>query len=292
MQIVKQSLVVSIHDVTPSTQTTTQEMMDDLKQLGVSHCSLLVVPHYHHKESLTTSPSFVTWLREKEREGHEIVLHGWSHLRPIALKEGCWKRWITQHYTRGEGEFYDLSYDEAREKLKKGKEEFEKAGFELQKISGFIAPAWLLSKEAERAVADEHFSYTTRLHGVINLTRVFHTNAAAACESEMQSPLRLGTHRYKISSFKENPPTFFRAQSMVYSVSSRWRRGVSLIWNEFLLRLADRQAWPLVRLGLHPPDWKYPAIRKHALSTVARIRRKRKTLTYHEWTQNEFFVTS
>lgn len=251
MQIVKQSLVVSIHDVTPSTQTVTQEMINDLKRLGVSCCSLLVVPHYHNKEFLTMAPAFLTWLQKKEREGHEIVLHGWSHLRPTALKESFWKRWMTQHYTRGEGEFYDLSYDQAREKLKKGKEEFKKVGFELQKISGFIAPAWLLSKEAERAVANEGFFYTTRLHGIIDL--------------------------------RKKPPIFYRSQSMVYSVSSAWRRRVSLIWNEFLLRLAEHEAWPLLRLGLHPPDWNYPAIRKHALKAASQAMSQRVTMTYHQW---------
>ena len=43
MQIQSPSLVVSIHDVAPSTQVTVQEMIDDLKKSGVSCCSLLVL---------------------------------------------------------------------------------------------------------------------------------------------------------------------------------------------------------------------------------------------------------
>ncbi|MBX9577043.1 MAG: polysaccharide deacetylase family protein [Chthoniobacterales bacterium] len=253
MQIQSPSLVVSIHDVAPSTQATVQEMIDDLKKSGVSCCSLLVIPHYHEKELLTTAPAFVTWLQEKQKEGHEIVLHGWSHLRPAALHERLWTRWMTQHYTRGEGEFYDLRYDEARAKLKLGKAELETAGFDVQKISGFIAPAWLLSKEAERAVVDENFFYTTRLHGVIDL--------------------------------RKKPPGFYRSQSMVYSVSSGWRRQVSLIWNEFLFRCAEQREWPLLRLGLHPPDWKFCQIRKHALAAVSRAVMKRSVMTYFQWMQ-------
>jgi predicted deacetylase len=256
MQIVKQSLVVSIHDVAPSTQAVVQEIIDDLRQSGVSCCSLLVIPHYHEKESLAQSPTFVEWLQKKEQEGHEIVLHGWCHLRPAAAQERLWKRWMTQHYTRGEGEFYDLSYDEARAKLKMGKAALEKAGFDFKKISGFIAPAWLLGKEAERAVIDEGFAYTTRLHGVIDLQKEY--------------------------------PALHRSQSMVYSVSAAWRRWVSLFWNEFLFRCSEQRAWPLLRLGLHPPDWNYSAIRHHALSTVAQTIKKRKVVTYQEWTQGEF----
>jgi predicted deacetylase len=132
-----------------------------------------------------------------------------------------------------------------------GKQELEKTGFDLEKISGFIAPAWLLSKEAERAVRDEDFSYTTRLHGVIDL--------------------------------EKSPSAFHRSQSMVYSVSSAWRRQVSLVWNEFLLRRAEQQQWLLLRLGLHPPDWKYCAIREHALSAVKRAMSKRVAMNYQEW---------
>ena len=253
MQIQSPSLVVSIHDVAPSTQVTVQEMIDDLKKSGVSCCSLLVIPHYHEKELLTTAPAFVEWLQEKQKEGHEIVLHGWSHLRPATLREGFWNRWMTQHYTRGEGEFYDLSYEEARAKLKLGKEEFKKVGFDLNAIAGFIAPAWLLSKEAERAVVDENFFYTTRLHGVIDL--------------------------------RKKPPGFYRSQSMVYSVSSEWRRRVSLIWNELLFRWAEQRDWPLLRLGLHPPDWLYSVIREHAFSTLRRATIRRSVTTYFQWMQ-------
>lgn len=251
MQIVKPSLIVSIHDVTSSTQAVVQEMIDDLKRYGVSHCSLLVVPHYHKKESLIGEPPFRQWLHEKQEEGHEIVLHGWAHLRPTALKEGLWKRLITQCYTRGEGEFYDLSYEDARAKLRMGKEEFKQAGFDLKTITGFIAPAWLLSEQGERAVAEEGFSYTTRLKGVIDL--------------------------------RKDRPVFYRAQSMVYSVSAAWRRCMSLVWNEFLLRRSKQKKWPLLRLGLHPPDWNHPAIRKHALTTVSRVIEQRVAMTYADW---------
>jgi predicted deacetylase len=197
------------------------------------------------------SPLFVQWLQRKEQEGHEIVLHGWSHLRPRALQEGLWTRWITQHYTRGEGEFYDLSYEEARAKLRLGKAQLEGVGCDLRKIRGFIAPAWLLSQEAERGVIDEGFSYTTRLHGVLDL--------------------------------RTNPPAFFRSQSMVYSVSSAWRRRISLLWNELLLRRAEQRKWPLLRLGLHPPDWSFSAIRQHALASASAASRRREVMTYGRW---------
>lgn len=248
----RNALVLSIHDVAPSTQEVVQVMIAELKELGVSTCSLLVIPYYHNKESLTTAPQFMKWLHERQQEGHEIVLHGCSHLRPMQSQESRWTKWMTQSYTRGEGEFYDLNYDEALAKIRMGKKEFERAGFSTECMAGFIAPAWLLSQEAEQALRDEGFIYTTRLHGVVNL--------------------RTRSSR-----------SFYHSQSMVYSVSSGWRRQISLLWNEFLLQLSVLQAWPLLRLGLHPPDWKHAAIRSHVLASVRKVIKQRQSLTYSLW---------
>ena len=249
----KRSLVISIHDVSPQTEAVVEVMLHDLRKCGVLHCSLLVIPNHHHKGVIASDSAFMQWLREKQKEGHEIVLHGFYHLRPARAAENFWTRWITQSYTTGEGEFYDLTYKEARAKLQAGKEEFHRTGFQENEIIGFIAPAWLLSAEAERAVVDEGFSYTTRLGGVIDL--------------------------------RGSPSTFYQSQSMVYSVRSAWRRQISLLWNEILFRYAQKKKWSLLRLGLHPPDWKYDSIRHHALTTVQRALQDRELMTYQCWLQ-------
>ncbi len=71
------------------------------------------------------------------------------------------------------------------------------------------------------------------------------------------------------------------SQSMVYSVRSAPRRLVSLLWNELLFKSAKK--WPLLRIGLHPPDWKYRGIRRHALSSIRRALADRTSMTYREW---------
>jgi hypothetical protein len=73
----------------------------------------------------------------------------------------------------------------------------------------------------------------------------------------------------------------YASQSLVYSVRAAWRRATSLAWNSLLLRwLGDR---PLVRVGLHPPDWEYPAIRDHARKCVARALAGREAIPYEDW---------
>lgn len=251
----KNFLVVSLHDVSPLTYLTIEEQLCDLKALGVTYCSLLVIPNHHKKGYISEDASFIAWLKKKEKEGHEIVLHGYEHLRSCSKKENFLTRLITERYTAGEGEFYDLSYEEAIAKVQQGLFEFRKIGLSKEKVIGFIAPAWLLSQKAEQVLHDLGFSYTTRLHGVIDL--------------------------------KKSPSNFIPSQSMVYSVRAVWRRLVSLLWNELLFKYAQQRKWPLLRLGLHPVDWKYRSIRSHILSTIKRVLETREAMTYASWIENK-----
>lgn len=237
-------LVTSIHDVSPLTRAATEAMLVDLAVLGVRRVSLLVIPDHHHRGHFLDDPDFCAWLRDCAAAGHEIVAHGYYHIREPKAAQSLASRLVTERYTAGEGEFYDLDEAEAIARVTKAQEEFRRAGFEP---TGFIAPAWLLGEEATRAVRRAGFQYTTRLGTVEDLA-----NDVA-----------------------------YDSQSLVYSVRAAWRRAVSLAWNSFLLRrLGDL---PLVRMGLHPPDWQYPAIREHARKCLVRALVGREAITYEDW---------
>lgn len=232
---------VSVHDVSPLTRPAVDAMLADLRGAGVGVTSLLVVPDHHRKGAVDRDVAFRDWLRTREAEGHEIVLHGFYHLRERG-RGGIARRLVTEHYTAGEGEFYDLGYDEARKRLARGRKML--AEFDLV---GFIAPAWLLGQDAERAVRDEGFGYTTRLGGVLDLRSGARTDS----------------------------------QSLVYSVRSGWRRAMSLAWNSWLAgRLRSN---PLMRLGLHPPDWRHPGIKTHALRLAREGAHARRVIRYRDW---------
>jgi len=234
------AFAVSIHDVSPLTRETVDVMLADLREAGAGTVSLLVVPDHHRKAPIEHDAGFLDWLRAREQEGHEVVLHGFYHLRESG--GGLAKRLVTEHYTAGEGEFYDLGYDEARRRLARGREAL--SGFD---VKGFIAPAWLLCDEAERAVRDEGFAYTTRLGSVLDLRSGARTDS----------------------------------QSLVYSVRSSWRRGCSLVWNSWLNARLRRN--PLARLGLHPPDWEHEKIKAHALRLTRENVASRRVIRYRDW---------
>lgn len=235
--------IVSIHDVSPPTRRATEAMLADLARAGVGRTSLLVVPDHHRRAPVAKDPDFQEWLRHRAAEGHEIVLHGFYHWRDGG--GGGWAaHWITEHYTAGEGEFYDLDYGEARRRLARGRQILADAGLP---VVGFIAPAWLLGSEAERAAREEGFEYTTRLRTVLDLR----TGGAEV------------------------------SQSLVYSVRAAWRRVVSLGWNALLRRRL--RARRLLRLGLHPPDLRHGAVWAQAMRLAREEAAGREVTTYGAW---------
>jgi len=238
------ALVVSIHDVAPSTQTRVAEIISELSHCGVAVTSLLVVPNYHRRGCSTDDRGFVRWLQDLETKGHEIVIHGYFHERPRRDGESVPQQLFTRFYTKGEGEFYDLDYDEAFRRITQARQEFTGAGLTPR---GFIAPAWLLGMPGERAAADADLEYTTRLTGVRDL--------------------RSG----------ENYP----ARTLAYSVRSGWRRTASLAWNNLLARqLAEAR---LARVSIHPPDRDYPEIWRQILRLTERLLADRNATTYRDW---------
>lgn len=240
----QRALVVSIHDVAPVTRERVQEIIRQLEHHGVPRCSLLVVPNYHHLGQSLGDHSFLTWLRELNERGHEIVIHGYYHQRPRRAQESAHQRAITRIYTADEGEFYDLEYEAALTLMREARNEFSVNGLH---VSGFIAPAWLLGTEAQRAAQKAGFRYTTSLREV-----------------------------YDFASGQR-----FASQTLVYSVRSDWRCALSLLWNRVLFKRLTKNR--LLRLGLHPPDFDHPGIWRQITTLIAKAMRDRRPNTYQGW---------
>ncbi|WP_174583185.1 polysaccharide deacetylase family protein [Candidatus Methylacidithermus pantelleriae] len=188
-----------------------------LDQLGVEKRSLLVIPCFHHRETLLDCPELCRWLSLEQARGREIVLHGYYHDEQdveTRATEVFWRR----VYTAGEAEFLRLPRKVMVERLWKGKELFALLGWDLW---GFVAPAWLFSVDLLEVLPLLGFRYTTRLTGIIVL----------------------GEKRRHIPS-----------QSLCWSSRSLWRRVVSWGWNRWLARCV-RGADP-VRIAIHPGDFR------------------------------------
>ncbi|MBA3960713.1 MAG: DUF2334 domain-containing protein [Chthoniobacterales bacterium] len=243
----QRALVVSLHDVAPATQPQVAEMVREIASLGVPVSSLLVVPDYHRQGRSMLDAGFRDWLGGLREKGHEIVLHGFFHQRARRPNESARDKLITRFYTDDEGEFYDLGYEEARALIEEGQRDFATHGFRPR---GFIAPAWLLSAEAERAAIDAGMTYTTTLRRVRDFVA-----------------------RQEIHS-----------QSLVYSVRTSWRRGVSLGWNRWHFGRLTNNA--LLRLSLHPPDISHPEIWRQIREIIIVALADRRPTTYAAWLED------
>lgn len=237
-------LVVSIHDVSPLTRADTARILAELRSLGITKTSLLVIPNHHRRGHFLDDADFCAWLRSLDETGHEIVMHGYFHQRARRDDETARAKIVTRFYTADEGEFFDLNENEARELLTKGRAEFAAIGL---RPSGFIAPAWLLGADAGLALKKLGCEYTTRLGSVTDLVA----------------------------------GKTYKSQSLCWSVRSAWRRAASLGWNAFLFQ--ELRANPLLRVSIHPPDIHHPAVWRQVRSLLARALAARAAVTYHGW---------
>ncbi len=169
-------LIVSVHDVAPSTREASIEWVRALDARDI-RSSLLVVPGPWQGQRLLDDRPFVAWLAGASRHGHEIAQHGWSHeagpdRNPLTAVAG-------RIVARGCEEFWALDEQEARQRLHQGRSVLWRAG--LDPI-GFTPPGWLASPASRRALRSLGFRYMTDHAGVVDL-QAGHRHVAPALSS-------------------------------------------------------------------------------------------------------------
>lgn len=222
------ALALVVHDVAPATWERCAALLAAARELAPQlPATLLVVPRWHGEPS---TRAFESAMDAALAQGHELALHGWSHLDPVPA-QGALQRLRRRFYTAGEGEFAALAREDAARRMALGQRWFARRGWPL---SGFVPPAWLLGEGSAQALSGAGFTYSCTLDRFIPL--------------QGQAPLR--------------------SWSLVFSTRAAWRRGVSRLWVPFLARrLSDA---PLLRFELHPDDVVYPKVRRCWLELLAR----------------------
>ena len=176
------SLVVSLHDVSPLTQTLCESILAQLLELGVRQTSLLVIPNHHRQAPITQDSSFRSWLARKVDADHEPVLHGYFHQRQRKGDDSLFSRLTTEIYTAGEGEFFDLSAEEASDRLQSGLDA-------RRRVRDCSPQVRLPVYDPVELCAD----FRTFRRGQIKVTGLEHSCQLACCdESRVES--RLGDH--------------------------------------------------------------------------------------------------
>lgn len=224
-----------MHDVAPATWERCEAVMQRLASVCDGPWTFLAVPNYHRRGRLDRDDHFRRGLNRYLEKGCEIAQHGYFHLDPRAAR-GIGQHVRRRMYTAGEGEFSALDYAAARRRIEAGRAVLARAGW---RADGFVAPAWLCSAEAQRAVEEAGFAY---------------------CSS-------LGD----ITALPEGRPVAGR--SFCYSARSLLRRKISRVFNSQLLRRLSNE--PVVRVAMHPADAEHEELLKHAQWLVAELVKRR-----------------
>ncbi len=231
-------LCVSLHDVAPATWQDCQRLLDAIRAVADIPLTLLVVPRYHGRE--TESIPYERMLGNLLARGHELALHGYTHLDCAPMSPSPGSHFLRTVYTQREGEFAALDAARASRLLELGLAWFARHDWPVQ---GFVAPAWLLSKGTWDALRGYPFKYTTTM-------RYFYT-------------------------LPQRQSLF--APSLVYA--SRNAVGRTLSPRVATALASMMQSAPLVRLGLHPRDARYPRLVRHCQQLLERLLVSRHPLT-------------
>lgn len=227
----QKSFIVALHDIAPVNWSAYRPFVEQMDSMGNVRMSWLVVPDFHHRSATFEDHKFLDLLERRLSMGDELVLHGFYHCDEAAPPKTPRDYFMRRFYTV-EGEFYPLAEDEARARLERGMELFDKRCWP---IHGFVAPAWLMGKGTRRALRDLPFTYTS-------------------------DP----GHFYELPTFQAH-----RVPTLVWSCRAKWRRAMSYVVNE-VSRLQYRSL-PTIRFGLHPIDMHYAAAHDYWVKCIERL---------------------
>lgn len=216
--------------------------MDELRPHVGDRLAMLVVPNHWGDAPLIAGSPFATRIRNWAEAGVEMFLHGFYH-RDTASYDKASDRFRARMMTASEGEFLGLTAEEAAKRIAEGRSLVEDVIG--RPIDGFIAPAWLYGDGALEALRHAH--------------------------------IRLAEDHLRVWS----PVTGRKlASGPVITWASRTR---TRLLSSLLAAAALRHA-PIhvLRVGVHPPDVRSPALLRSIEKTFAGALRTRRAARYQE----------
>jgi len=235
-------LLASIHDVSPRFESEVDGLMDLLASHVGERLAMLVVPNHWGDAPIVPGSPFATRLRRWADSGIEIFLHGYFH-RDLARHEAAADRLRARFMTAGEGEFLGLSRDEASARIAKGRALVEEVIG--RPVDGFVAPAWLYGEGALSALAD--------------------------------SAIPLAEDHWRVWSPRSGDRL---ASGPVITWASRTRARLA---SSLLAAAALRRApIDVLRIGVHPPDGRHPALVRSIDKTFTIARKRRRAGRYSD----------
>lgn len=239
----ERSLVVSVHDVAPSTLAGVRWLLGRLDALGVAPRVLKAIPLEGGDAGadLRRHPEVGALLREEAARGSEIVLHGYTHRAAGPPRGDPLLRLRARLFAAPVAEFLGLEAGAIRERLLAGRAVLRDVGVEAR---GFCAPGWLAGPGVRPALAELGFRYDLGMLAIRDLER----------------------------------GRTLRVPSLGYmGAGGAYEEAVAVAGG---LTLAAWSGAPALRLFLHPQGAPDSAACRRSLRVLARLLRGRRPVTY------------
>lgn len=216
--------------------------MDELRPRVGDRLAMLVVPNHWGDAPITPGSRFASRLRDWADGGVEMFLHGYYH-RDETNHTRSADRLRAKVMTASEGEFLGLSRTDAAGRIAEGRKLIEDVIG--RPVDGFVAPAWLYGDGAMEALRDD--------------------------------AMPIAEDHWRVWS----PATGRKlAAGPVITWASRSRtRLLSSLFAAAALRYAPVHA---LRVGVHPPDVRSPALLRSIQATLNAALRSRRAARYAE----------
>ena len=236
------ALLDSIHDVSPRFEGEVDRLLDLLRPYVGDRLAMLVVPNHWGNSPVVAGSPFATRLRRWADQGVEMFLHGYVH-RDEAKYAAASDRFRARFMTAGEGEFLGLSRETASERIASGRTLI--ADIIGRDVDGFVAPAWLYGPGALQALED--------------------------------CAMPLAEDHWRVWSPAQRRD-LARGPVITWASRTRVRLASSLAAAAALRHLPT----PVLRVGVHPPDCRHPALVRSIEKTLAATTRVRRASRYSD----------
>lgn len=234
-------IVVSVHDVAPSTATQVRWLLARLDDAGVTRRVLNVIPNEGGTSPVDKDVDLAALLRREIVNGSEVVLHGYAHRSSGRPRGAASARMRARLFARGSAEFMSLPPDVAAEHVATGLATLQRIGLHP---TGFCPPGWLADRGLARILQAAGLRYLVTYFRLIDLRRgasAWLPGFGYMGSGDMQEPL------------------------------------VAIEGGYVLLA---RRSLPVIRVFLHPQGASSSSLCARTLNAVERLRRERRPVTF------------
>jgi len=235
-------LLASIHDVSPRFEGEVDRLLDELRPYVGERLAMLVVPNHWGDAPIVPGSPFASRLRRWAESGVEMFLHGYFHRDSTAHSKAS-DRLRARFLTASEGEFLALSRNDAAARISEGRALIENVIG--RRIDGFVAPAWLYGPGALAALGE---------CGIPIAEDHFRVWSPVTGQKLAGGPV------------------------ITWASRSKTRLASSLA-AAAILRGAPLKT---LRIGVHPPDGRHPALIKSIRTTLGKASAGRRVAAYSD----------